>query len=270
MTTEWQNPSDADVILRASGGKEFHAHKLILSLASPVFRDMFSVPQPPPTSPSQLLTVDVGDHPPELKRFLQTIYHIRNPLIYDVEALASVLRLAAKYNATEVLDIRKDYLPSINTVFLLIQMYPILCAYGTEKEVEVAARRASFASLTSLYGTLLDLMTIEHYQRLMLFMVARDKGMRQIVSQYRAEVWRGPSCLDATHQLCSNSIIAILQAAFEANPGVQVAEALSLVVDAPLALPNCNSNCRFNVHGLRQYAERLLKDLVEMAERLSW
>ena len=270
MTTEWQNPSDADVILRASEGKEFHAHKLILSLASPVFRDMFSVPQPPPTNSSQLLTVGVDDRSPELEMFLQIIYPIRNPPIYDIGTLMSVLRLAVKYKATEVFDIRKDYLPSTHSVFSPIEMYPILCAYGTEKEVEVAARRASFASLTSLYRPLLNLMTVEHYQRLMLFMVARDKGMRQIVSQYRAEVWRGPSCLDATHQLCSNSIIAILQAAFEANPGVQVAEALSLVIDAPLALPNCNSNCRFNVHGLRQYAERLLKDLVEMAERLSW
>ena len=252
MTTEWQNPSDADVILRASGGKEFHAHKLILSLASPVFRDMFSVPQAPPTRSTQLPIVEVNGTPGKLRIFLQIIYPGRNPLIGNVETLASVFRLADEYNVTEVLDIRKDYLPSTDSIFLPIQMYPILCAYGTEKEVEVAARRASFASLTSLYGTLLDLMTIEHYQRLMLFMVARDKGMRQIVSQYRAEVWRGPSCLDATHQLCSNSIIAILQAAFEANPGVQVAEALSLVIDAPLALPNCNSNCRFNVHGLRQ------------------
>jgi len=60
MATQWKTPPDADVILRASGGKEFHAHKLVLSLASPVFRDMFSVPQPPQSphnSPPSTLTI---------------------------------------------------------------------------------------------------------------------------------------------------------------------------------------------------------------------
>lgn len=78
MATEWKNPSDADVILRASGGKELHAHKLVLSLASPVFRDMFSVPQPSIGS-SRTPMVDVDDLPEALRMFLQIIYPIPNP-----------------------------------------------------------------------------------------------------------------------------------------------------------------------------------------------
>ena len=35
--------SDADVILRSSDGVKFRAHKLILSHASTVFRDMFEI-----------------------------------------------------------------------------------------------------------------------------------------------------------------------------------------------------------------------------------
>ena len=94
MVAEWKTPPGADVILRASGGKEFHAHKIILSLASPVFRNIFSVPQPPHTEPSKLPIVDVDDPPEALGMFLQFIYPTRNPPINDVETLASILGVA--------------------------------------------------------------------------------------------------------------------------------------------------------------------------------
>ena len=84
MATEWQNPPDADGMLRASGGKEVHARDLVLSLASPVFRGMFSVPQLPiETDPPVLPIVDVHDPPEALEIFLQIIYPIRNPSIND-------------------------------------------------------------------------------------------------------------------------------------------------------------------------------------------
>jgi hypothetical protein len=37
---------DADIIIRSRDGVRFRTHKLLLSLASPIFRDMFSLPQP--------------------------------------------------------------------------------------------------------------------------------------------------------------------------------------------------------------------------------
>lgn len=111
MVANWQNPSDADVVLRASGGKEFHVHKFILSLASPTFKDMFSVPQPPPTESSQLPIVDVDDPPEALEIFLQIIYPNRNPLINNIETLVSILRLADKYNAEAIRDVHAYYLP---------------------------------------------------------------------------------------------------------------------------------------------------------------
>ena len=112
MAAEWKNSTDADVILRASGGKELHAHKLVLSLASPVFRDMFSVPQPP-AKPSQTLTdiVEVDDSPETLGIFLQIIYPIPNPPISDVETFASLLRLTDKYDAKVAPDIHTTTFP---------------------------------------------------------------------------------------------------------------------------------------------------------------
>ena len=111
----WQNPPDADIIFRASGWKESHAHKFALSLASLVFRDMFFVPQPP-DGPSKTPIIDVDGPPDAPEMFLRMVYPVRTPSISDAEALASLLRLD-KYDVEAILDAHKDYLPSafINT-----------------------------------------------------------------------------------------------------------------------------------------------------------
>jgi len=38
------NAPDADTVLRSSDGEEFRVHRIILSLASPVFQGMFTLP----------------------------------------------------------------------------------------------------------------------------------------------------------------------------------------------------------------------------------
>ena len=272
MATEWKNPSDADVILRASGGKELHAHKLVLSLASPVFRDMFSVPQPS-TGSSQTPIVDVDDLPEALRMFLQIIYPIPNPLIDGAETFASVLRLADKYDTKAVFDACNYYLPSIRNNSPL-QSYGILCVCGREKEARAVARRAPFASLTCPDSSpLLDLMTTKQYHRLMSFMIARDRRTRQIVGEHQAEIRRegSPFCRDDTaHQLYTGAMTASIQAAFEENPCVRVVEALGIVSSAPVTFSPCKSSCKYNMNELRLHAEGLLKELVKMAENLPW
>ena len=272
QTAEWQTPPDADVILRTSVGKEFHAHKLILSLASPAFRDMFSVPQPPSTS--QLPIIDIDDPPEALKAFLQIIYPAHNPLINNVETLASVIRLADKYDARAVLGVHKDYLPSTSPDFPPIQTYAILCACGREEEAGAVARRVPFASLKTLDSNpLLQFITTTQYQRLVSFMTARDQRMRQIVSRHHQDIAHGLYALcksDTSHSLYSSTIVLALQTAFEADPCVQVAEALGFVLGAPCSFTQCGDRCRYNVTGLRGYAEGLLRELVGMAQSLSW
>jgi hypothetical protein len=273
MATEWQAPPNADVILRASGGRKFHAHKLVLSLASSVFRDMFSVPQPQPTEPSQLPIVDVNDPPGALEMFLRIIHPTRTPLINDLGTVAAVLRLADKYDVRDVLDVHRDYLPSTYSSLLPIQIYAILCACGHEGEAGAAARRVSFASLKTLDSNpLLPLITTTQYQRLASFMTARDERMREIIRRHHGYIARssGYSCNDNHHSIYSSTIVSTLQAAFEADPCVQVKEALGLVLNAPYTFPQCGGSCRYNVGGVRKYAERLLEELVEMAQNLSW
>ena len=221
---QWQNPPDADIILRAAG-EEFHAHKLILSLASPVFKDMISIPQPADDNSQKLPIVDVDDPPEALEMLLLIIYPFPNPSIVDVGTLASVLILADKYDVKAALD----YIPSMYTDFSPIERYAILRTSGHEDEAKDAARRVPFAALASLPRPLLQLMTVEHYQELTEFMVARNNRMGKIVEEHRekilndAKYTRGyvsEGCDDDTHKLYSSTIVAALQSAFEENPCV--------------------------------------------------
>jgi hypothetical protein len=272
MTAGWQNPPDADVILRAPGGEELHAHKCFLSYASPVFRDMFSIPQPPAGSP-QTPIIDVDDPPEALEIFLHIIYPTHNPLINDAKTLASVLRIADKYGSKGVLDIYKYYLAPTWSNFPPIEMYAILCVYGSEKEVGAVARRVSFTSLRTLNSNLLlQFITSTQYQRLVSFLLARDEKMREIASWHHDEIANdGPgSCIDDLHSSYSSTIVATLQAAFGADPCVQVSEALRIVLRDPCTPPQCKGRCRYGPAGLQEYAEGLLKELVEMGQNLSW
>ncbi|KAJ6491647.1 hypothetical protein C8R47DRAFT_955073, partial [Mycena vitilis] len=44
------NAPGADAILQSSDGADFYVHRHILALVSPIFRDMFTLPQPESTA----------------------------------------------------------------------------------------------------------------------------------------------------------------------------------------------------------------------------
>ena len=190
---------------------------------------------------------------------LQIIHPIRNPPIGDAKTLASLLCLADRYDAKAVLDAHKDYLPSTFVAPPSIHMYAIFCAYGREKEAEAAARRVSFTSLACLNPSpLVRLMTVEYYQRLLGSMVARDRRMREIVSRRREGIMdSGPGlCCDDAHRIYSSIMVVAVQAGFEADPCVRVAEELGLVSSVH-ALPLCRVDCKYNTSRLQRYAEAL-------------
>lgn len=275
MDTEWQTPPGADIILRAFGGKELHAHKLILSLASPVFRDMLSVPQPPSTDSSELAIVDVDDPPEALEIFLQTIYPGPSPIppFDDIVILASVLRLADKYDAKHVLGVHGGCPLSTYGELSPIEIYAVLCTCGCEEEAGTVARCVPLASLEALDSNpLLPLITVTQYHRLVSFLAARDRRMRDIVGLYQQEVRKMTrrDCDENAHQMYSSVVANSIQAAFEKDPCVLVSEGLDIVAGAPITFHPCNNSCEYTMKGLRRHARGLLTDLVEMAETLPW
>lgn len=76
MPRDFDNSPTADIILRSGGPKvvEFRAHRVILSIASPVFETMFSLPQP--GVEKSLPVCDLSEDANTLEVLLRFIYPV--------------------------------------------------------------------------------------------------------------------------------------------------------------------------------------------------
>ncbi|EIW57114.1 uncharacterized protein TRAVEDRAFT_76005, partial [Trametes versicolor FP-101664 SS1] len=109
--------SDGNIILVARD-VEFRVFKGILAEHSPVFRDMFSLPQPPPAETLSSSTADdmcpvvhLSDSPEDLRHVLRVympkgspsaFFHATPPYSYDM--LSASVRLGHKYQMSDILD----------------------------------------------------------------------------------------------------------------------------------------------------------------------
>ncbi|KAM5537267.1 hypothetical protein V8D89_008997 [Ganoderma adspersum] len=121
---------DGNVILVA-GNVEFRVFKGILADHSPVFKDMFALPQPD-TAPSDNAVcpvVDLTDSPSDLRHILRLIMPKAkaNPFKYNedkwppFEAVLASIRLGHKYQMSTLVehtfDYLKDYFPTVFDVW---------------------------------------------------------------------------------------------------------------------------------------------------------
>jgi len=176
------NWPDGDVILRATNGTErrdFRVHKLFLSFSSPVFKDMFKIPQPSSAAADGVDVVDVTDPPRALELILRFIYpSASSPAIDDLTLLSEALVLADKYE----IEVARSRLRSSFMDFARfdpLRAYAIACRLGFEDEMKIAS---SYTTSIHLPG-LADLpdefrfITATEYHRLIL-----------LHSRYRKEV----------------------------------------------------------------------------------
>ena len=138
------NWPDGDVILRATDGTEtrdFRVHKLFLSFSSPVFKDMFNVPQPPSSSTpwDGVEVIDVADPPRALELILRFIYPSSTlPVIDDLTVLSEALVLADKYDV----EVARSRLRSSFTEFAKaepLRAYAVACRFGLADEMKIAS-----------------------------------------------------------------------------------------------------------------------------------
>ncbi|THH21765.1 hypothetical protein EUX98_g8286 [Antrodiella citrinella] len=87
---------EGDVVLRTSDGKSFHVFKNILSLVSPVFRDMFGLVQLGDVQ--QLPVVDIPEDSYVINCLLRICYPVANPTFSTPEEIDACLRVAHKYD----------------------------------------------------------------------------------------------------------------------------------------------------------------------------
>ncbi|KAJ7288566.1 hypothetical protein C8J57DRAFT_1280745 [Mycena rebaudengoi] len=98
----FDDPETADLVLQTSDGVNFFVYKLILSLVSPIFKDMFALPQPEPDPNATVAdvahpVVPVAEDSETLERILSWCDPRASPLIGSVEDIQVLLRVADKY-----------------------------------------------------------------------------------------------------------------------------------------------------------------------------
>ena len=118
MSSTFFTTTDGDIILRAGpkpySKHDFRVHKFILSLASPVFKDMFAFPQPPDQildEEHQLPIVDILDPSDILDTILRLIYPgVEPPSITVLSTLHALFSTADKYNIASICPVLREQL----------------------------------------------------------------------------------------------------------------------------------------------------------------
>jgi hypothetical protein len=127
-----------DIILCSKDGVNFYVYKNILSLASPFFQDMFTLPQPMLPSIETDMTILVTEDSQTLDRLLRLLYPVPDPILKDVKDTSDVLEATIKYDMEEATALmRATLLTFVNDKPL--QVYAVACSQMLEKEARAAA-----------------------------------------------------------------------------------------------------------------------------------
>ncbi|KAJ8517739.1 hypothetical protein ONZ45_g5092 [Pleurotus djamor] len=140
------NDSGADVILQTCDNVNFRVFRAILSVASPVFKDMFTLPQPQPDSEASHDTIPVvivSEDSLTLDTLLRFCYPMDYPVIEFKEVLIATLMAAQKYDMgfafKRIVDI--FYTPS-KIKAAPVEAYAIGCRFRLENLARAAAKES--------------------------------------------------------------------------------------------------------------------------------
>ena len=187
---------DADIIIRAplrpddpepSQFKDFHTHTAILSTASTVFHDMFSVPQPPQSAEddANLPVVHIVEPAEIFEIFLRLIYPIEIPTIDSPRIVGHLLELSEKYMTNGVHTRLKQIL--VSPSFLKsdpIWVYAIACRMDLDEEAKLAIRHTyQINPIRGIPPSLLQEMTTETYNHLLGSHATRREELTTVVNK---------------------------------------------------------------------------------------
>ncbi|KZT01599.1 uncharacterized protein LAESUDRAFT_455627 [Laetiporus sulphureus 93-53] len=163
------NDQDADLIIRSSDQVHFHVHKLILAKASPVFRDMMTLPQS--STGSEGLdppVVDVTEHSKTLDMLLCLSYPTTPPF-QGLDGLWQVLEAASKYQMDSAREHVRNYLSGF-VHEAPMRVYALACGYGFDDLAQTVAAHtlsAPDALLQEANVEELELISARTYDRLL-------------------------------------------------------------------------------------------------------
>jgi hypothetical protein len=136
------NDMAADVILCSYDGINFYVYKIVLALASPFFKDMFSLPQTISTGEQTVRqsaqTIDFVEGSQTLDHLLRLCYPVADPVINALTGVEDALEAAMKYQMDEATAILKASLRTFGADEPL-KVFAIACRLELEAEAQAAA-----------------------------------------------------------------------------------------------------------------------------------
>jgi len=261
------NAPDADAILRSSDGKEFRVHRLILSLASPVFQGMFSLPQPT-DPPSQIPSVAVPESSDVLQPFVQYLYPRSYPKISDISLWAALYTVADKYNVEMVTDLLRDMLISRFLETSPLRVYALASYWGLEEEAKIASTRTLKMDIfKDLPRKDADLMGGSACQQLYLLHTNRREAARNLIIDHPR-----PSPTDSSCKCPPPgypNLISALCHRLTTRPSLTLEELFEDVVMFDFQ-NKCSAGtyCRHSVRNIHAYFASLLKGISELPQTI--
>lgn len=133
----------ADVVIRTGDDQRFFVHECILSLASPVFGDMFACPQPSDiqTTTSSLPEIYVQENSYVIDCLLRICYPVAGPKFEQPGDVDQCLRAAKKYDMQLCVKVMEDHLTRLafQEGHYAYHTYAIACRWGLENAASMAA-----------------------------------------------------------------------------------------------------------------------------------
>jgi hypothetical protein len=170
----------------------FCVFKNILSLASPVFADMFSIPSPSPPSENpydEVQVVPLSEHSTALDIALRHIYPVQRTPGTDTLHFASILAEFSRKYQVEVLY-------SFIIIYLRdgierdpVGVYAIATAYGYDDIGADAARSCLNIPFSDLQSSYMRYATAEHISELFKFHVACGQVASALASSLADHTW---------------------------------------------------------------------------------
>ena len=256
---------DADVILRSSDGKELRVHRVILSLTSPIFQDMFSLPQPT-EPPTQIPTIDVPESSDILKPFIQYLYPRSPPKISDLAMWEALYTAADKYDAEAVMETLRDMLISQFLETSPVRVYALASHWGFEEEAKIASRGTLKMDLSKGFPEEdAKLMGSIACQKLCLLHLQRRDKARVLVSgcyhRFSHQFSQNCSCPPMDY----NNLTRALSVRLSTRPWLTAEELYEEA--ARMRSPRmCSDNCRNAYKNIHAWFSLILNDLSNLPQ----
>ena len=186
MSTEapFDDPQ-ADLILQSSDGVHFRVFKLILSLASPVIVDMFSIPLPSSQKPhDEDHVVHLTEHSTALDVVLRHIYPARLPNGDKLLYANNLAEFARKYKVESLDRFIMGYLTD-SVERDPVGVYAVAVTYGYHDIGAIAARSCLNLPFFGLESPYLRCITAEHLSELHRYHVACGKAASAVAASDR-------------------------------------------------------------------------------------